>query len=310
MFQNLNSLSSYKEFLKILNEGGNAFSSVYYFNHSDKESIKHTIVQILEKMKIQKYSIAGSFKNKEVDIGDVDVVIYDERYSFESLDDTYKNLDLIGESALDSFEDVKISKTLGVYSVLAEVESQKKIQIDFIPVPSLEWGEWSYYSPSKEESSYKGLYRNALLEAIAKTLHFDVIKYGKEDSNEFIEEGSIKSYFRFRYLRNAGLWKVKEYNKGKKKLNYAKDRDTYELVTYKPNQVISILLGEELKASNYMTFESVLNHISNPTWKYYKKIKTILENFKIIIVDRQRNPLPQEVRELMKFLKLKVSEED
>lgn len=299
---------TFNQFQNILYEGGNAFDNLYYFGSTDKPIIEEKVESFLKSCNIppEKYKICGSFPTKESDIGDIDVIIQNDKFTFSELEDTYNNLDIL-ESQVPTNYTTKISKTLGVVSVLFDIEKGKQIQIDMIPVESLKWGAWSYWSPSKKASEYKGLYRNALLEAIAKTLHFEVEKYTKDESTEYFSTDDVKSYYRFRYLRNAGLWKVKEVNKGKTIFNYEKIRDTYTKVTNEPNKVISILLGSTLEAKNFLTFESVLNYISNPNWVFYPILSKILENFKIIIVDRQKNAMPKEVRELMKFLHLKVS---
>lgn len=299
---------TYKDFI---NEGGNAFKKIVRFEFDDKNKIFERVIEIMEKdldFKLSEYSIVGSFNSKEDEIGDIDLVIHPKEkiFNFSSLDKTYDNLDKlskrIGNHKDLKINDQRISKTLGVFSLSSKI-GNKNVQIDLIPVPNKEWGTWSYHSPNTEVSTYKGLYRNALLEAIAKSIHFDIEYYSKDEETKYIKEGDVKSYTRYRYLRNAGLWTVREVNKGTRVLRYEKERETYSPESDNPDKVISLLLGNKNSADKYLTFESVLNEISKKNWKNTELLPTILENFRIIIEDRQKNEVPSIIQQMIKEYK-------
>jgi hypothetical protein len=297
-----------KEFLgyqEFINEGGNAFKNLKRFESDKKMKIFERVTEIMEqelKYDLSEYSIVGSFNSKTEEIGDIDIALYPEKsFKFSTLDDTYNNIEKLSNKVGNlkhlKIEEERISKTLGVLSLSTKIE-KRNFQIDLIPVPSKKWGEWSYHSPDPDKSTYKGLYRNALLEAIAKSLHFDLEYYEQNEETKYFKEGEIKSYMRYRYLRNAGLWKVREKNEGTRVFRYEKIKDTYAPVSHDPEKVINILLGKK-NFKKYMTFESVLNVISSKSWSNYELLPTILENFRIIIEDRQGNEIPSIVQNLM-----------
>lgn len=292
----------YKDFI---NEGGNAFKQLTRFDSDEKNKIFEIVSKILKDLNFSfsEYDIVGSFKSKREDIGDIDIILYPKEkiFDFSTLDNTYKNLDILTQKVDNKdlkINDQRISKTLGVLSLSSNI-TNKNIQIDLIPVPSKEWGLWSYTSPNSNISPYKGLYRNALLEAIAKSIHINEKIYTIDQETKYIKSGDVESYTRYRYLRNCGLWKVREVNKGIRVLRYEKEKETYEPITHNPDRVTEILLGDN-NSKKYLTLESVLNVISNESWKYYNLLSTILENFRIIIEDRQKNEVPSIVQKLIK----------
>jgi hypothetical protein len=290
-------------------EGGAAFDNMERFSNEDKPVIVEKVTELLNEIGYdpKDWKIAGSFNIKRENIGDIDIVLYDSKFKFDDLDKTYENIDLIAKKVEKAgHKTIKKSKTLGVLSIKMKVSPKRYAQIDIIPVPSLKWVYWSYFAPEKSQSDYKGLYRNALLEAIAKSLHFRIEKYTKEEETEYFKEGDVKSYLRYRYIRNSGLWTVKEVNVGKRVFNYQKERETYTRITHNKDRIIKYLLGKG-NADDYKTFESVWKVISDKNWGNFELLPTILENFKIIIVDRQGNQLPSEAKETMKKMGLKIS---
>jgi hypothetical protein len=292
----------FKDYLKLF-EGGNVFDDTISFDGSYVSLITEKVSTMLEdKLGFSKsdYSFVGSLKNKKegIDINDVDVVVSCKSdlisVDISSMEDSYKALEKLSKLCSKHRIKNEVKKTLGLVSCKVEIEDKKYLQVDLLVVPNLVWGKWSYYSPGYDESKYKGLYRNALLEAIAKSIHFEIEEYKESEETDYFKKGDVKSYYRYRYLRNLGLWKVKEYNDGVRVFKYKKDYDTYSMVSYSPNNIIKILLGDIDMEKTY-TFEDVYAHITKKSYKHYDLLDIILENFRIVIVDRQKNALPSEV---------------
>lgn len=105
------------------------------------------------------------------------------------------------------------------------------------------------------------MYKNALLKAIATSIKFDFEYYSKFEETECIKEGDIKSYSRYKYLRNVGLWKVKEINIGTYILRYKKNQCVP--VSHNVDEVIKLLLGEYI-TDKYITVEKIVDIISKP----------------------------------------------
>jgi hypothetical protein len=290
------------DYIKLF-EGGNVFDDTTSFDGGRINIIQDKITTFLQDdlgFSNKDYSFVGSVKNKGkgIDINDVDVAISIKSSliagSYETMDDYYISLEQLGSMVSKKRMKNEVKKTLGLVSCKLLIEDKEYLQTDLLLVPSVVWGKWSYYSPGYSQSKYKGLYRNALLEAIAKSIHFNEEFFSKEEETEYYTTEDVKSYYRYRYLRNLGLWKVKEYNEGTRVLRYVKDYDTYTPITHSPNKVIDILLGD-VPMDKTFTFEDVYGIITNKNYKHYDLLETILENFRIIIVDRQKNALPTEV---------------
>lgn len=291
-----------------LNEGGNAFDDVDVFRGDEKKLIEPELIKFCsETLDIDdsKYSIVGSFNKKKPDenINDVDICVLGSSLvnnSMKTFDDSKEVVSYLESIFNDKNIENNPMLAIGVISIKLKIE-ERYLQVDIIPVADLDWGEFSYFSPPVDKSDYKGLYRNALFEAIAKSIHYNVEYYTQEETTKYINDGDIKSYWRYRYTRNLGLFKVKEYNKGVRVFDYVKDRNTYELVTNNPREVINKLIGHDIKMYQVYTYDMVYDIITKKTYKYYHLLDTIFENFRIIIEDRQNNELPENVK---KYLKL------
>ena len=292
----------FNDYLRLF-EGGNIFKDAETFDGERVPDLIKDITEFMEdKLGFSKsdYAFVGSIKHKGEGnaVNDIDVAVSIKSDLLNSnvttMEESYEVLEKLSNICNKKKVENEVRKTLGLVSCKIEVDDKKYLQTDLLVVPSVVWGKWSYYSPRYSESKYKGLYRNALFEAIAKSIHFDIEYYTESEETEYIKKGDVKSYYRYRYFRNLGLWKVKEYNTGVRVLKYSKDYDTYRLVTHKPESVINILLGEYDINKSY-TFEDVYSHITKKSYKYYDLLDTILENFRIVIVDRQGNELPSEV---------------
>lgn len=297
---------NFEEYMKLY-EGGMAFKKTptKRFPQSKADLVESKIIDFLENtMGLDKseYAFAGSFKKKTDDekINDVDVLITNEKIrSLKDFEDMKKFFKRLTDKIRSKRILARNSIGVGVISVRLRIEVGKFLQVDLVPVKSLEWGKWSLYSPdfTKGESDYKGLYRNAIFEAVCKSIHFNVETY-KEDLNDYIRQGDVKSYYRYRYYRNLGVYKVQEVQDGVRKLLYTKDKETYKFVTNNPKEVVELLMGK-YKPSECMTFEQVWKIITSEKYKHKQLLGNILENYKIIIVDRQKNELPDIVKDFM-----------
>lgn len=288
-----------------INEGGNAFDDISTFPGSRKIELYDICNDLLNNtfgFPSQDFQYTGSFRHKKNKgtISDVDVVIAEDS---EFLNTTLNNFEDASEAVtkLESLAkkhniECNASKGIGVLSIKVPVKDDEYLQMDIIPVPTLEWGTFSYYSPEIEKTQYKGLYRNALFEAIAKAIHFD-IEYFDDDRNE----DNIKSYYRYRYMRNLGLMKVKESRAKITTENFTKEKETYELITYEPKEVVNILLGR-FSLENVDTFDKVFRIVRDPKFKHKDLLKDIFTYYEDYIVQRQKKELPDIVIKYMEKL--------
>lgn len=82
-----------------------------------------------------------------------------------------------------------------------------KVQVDFMPGGDPNWLKTYYHSPSREESKYKGVFRNILISTIAAM-------YDREKSEETIDDGRPVSVKRWKWGNN-GLLRVERKPKPK-----------------------------------------------------------------------------------------------
>jgi len=82
-----------------------------------------------------------------------------------------------------------------------------KVQVDFMPGGDPNWLKTYYHSPSREESKYKGVFRNILISTIAAM-------YDREKSEETIDDGRPVSVTRWKWGNN-GLLRVERKPKPK-----------------------------------------------------------------------------------------------
>ncbi len=295
---------TYKKYMDMIFEGGKAFKDITYFDYEEYPLVLTATRNFLKnvlKLNDYEYKVVGSYdkKRKKEPINDIDIILAINTLTrFKNIEEDKQVYDIIEEILIDSGIEYRKSVGIGAISVKYQVDSNRYVQIDLLPVNNMEWGEFSYYSPNirKQESKYKGLYRNALFEAIAKSIKFDVLEY-TEDFNDYIRKGDVLSYYRYVYKRNFGLYKVKETQVGKRKLIYEKDKSTYTFVSDFPEKVVSILLGDGYKTKDCMTFEEVYNIVKSDEYIYKDLFDEIIKNFTIIVVDRQKNELPVEIKE-------------
>lgn len=294
------------EYKKIF-EGGRAFDDLSNFTAKNSNEIKDEVISLMEEqfgLNSNQWAIVGSFNNKKGDteINDIDITIKIDAISTAKIDHPNK-IDIVLSNIQNKLKDLRIkSRKFSIINTVSgrlRIREGRYIQIDLIPVTSLTWGTFIYHSPRPTLSKYKGLYRNALIEAVAKSIHFNEIKYEKDQ--RYFKKGDIKSYTRYRMIKNAGLWTVVEQNEGVRKPNYKKIQNTYTMITDDSKKIINILLGVK-DLEKVTTFESVWNIVKSKEFKYNNLLKDIINNFKIIIVDRLRMELPDDVIKIKKSL--------
>jgi len=288
-------------------EGGRAFDDLSNFTAANSNEIKNEVIQLMEEkfgLNSNQWAIVGSFNNKKdsSEINDIDIVVKIDALSTINLNHP-KDIDRVLTNIENKFKNLKIKSRvfsiIGVVSARLRIRENRYIQVDIIPVTNLNWGTFIYHSPRPTESKYKGLYRNALIEAVAKSVHFNEVKY--ETDQRYFKESEVKSYTRYRMIKNAGLWSVVEQNEGVRKPKYVKIQNSYTSITDDPKKIINILLGTD-DLESIKTFESVWGIVSSKTFKHHKVLNEIIKNFKIIIEDRLRMEIPSVVSTAEKSL--------
>lgn len=140
-----------------------------------------------------------------------------------------------------------------------------KVQVDFMPGGDPNWLKTYYHSPSREESKYKGVFRNILISTIAAF-------YDREKSEETIDDGRPVSITRWKWGNN-GLLRVER--KPKPKANgegYTKAN-------------IDTVIGEPITDGNEVAKALGLNDVKD--LNSYESLKLAMEkNYPIELTQR------------------------
>lgn len=281
---------SFKQFLL---EGGNAVKGV---TRIKKECVKPTVDfiynQFLSKLGISKkdFALLGSAGKKETS-GDLDIAIFYppivSKHKLEHLSDVYQ---FLLDKAKKIFPEVKFMKGIGLISVKCPIQCKEQenefVQVDFMLTDDLNFTTWMYFGPAPTESKYKGLYRNILLFAIAKEVSY---KIKKEKDNIPIE------YERWILSLDKGLKKTTYSRQGRTKLLKTAKKISEEIITKNPDEIVKLLLGDDFKATDIMTFESLWKAIHSSKFKYKDKLNSIIKTFKEFCIS-DGFTLPEEVK--------------
>ena len=295
-----------KLFEEYILEGGNAFDDIQKFSGSEKNLVADVVSGFLDTelgLSESDYRIVGSFTNldKNSSFNDIDIIVKAKKFLDVDLSDfseVSETLHQIQDKLKDSRAKTRMFSSIGLITTRVRIETGKFLQLDIFPVNNLDWGEFVYYSPDPNITEYKGLYRNALFEAIAKSIHFDIKKFPPD--HEDTGQGDIESYMRYRFIRNLGLWEVKDVNYGKRTPRYKKDMGTYRKITDSPKVFIKKILGD-YQISDVDNFDKVWNIITSDSYKYSSNLPDIVENFRIVIEDRLKEKMPEIAKAFLKI---------
>lgn len=162
--------------------------------------------------------------------------------------------------------DITVGYGLNQVSIAAPIMGDFKNgvgQVDLMMSRDIKWSTFMYHSPdfTKDESKYKGAYRNLLLMSAIGKSFFEAIKT--------TDKGEVAEYQAYVVRLNQGIVQVRKSFEGKKGLlKNAKLLKEYDKeITNVPEQVVDLLFkGAEVK--DIMTYESLKSLIDGPKFKF------------------------------------------
>jgi len=167
---------------------------------------------------------------------------------------------------------------------------RENVQIDLMLSTNLYWSRFIYHSPDfrKEESQYKGYYRNILLMALITEPTKEIIKITEDGGIEEIEVNIL----RYPY----GVSRVRKNFMGKKGLvKNGKNVEGWDFfITNDPQEVVNLTVGEEFKPSDINTFEKLWDIVMSPNFKWINKREDIINRF-IECLGEQNLSIPKEL---------------
>jgi len=220
-------------------------------------------------------------------------------------------LDKIEEVADKVFPKYKSSKNIGLGVICIKFpqydekgkETDLFVQIDLMVVDDLDLAEFVYHSPdfSKNESKYKGLFRNSLIHAILN--HIDI-----EDNEEYYQDeyegkysGMVKAFKKYSLTAGDGLkMQTKSYEgkKGRKK-NAAIVREHDKLISKNVDEITKLILGPDATKIDINSVESIWDYMFTDKFAHKHNRDKIIETY-IEFLSRRGFPIPEEVKEYVK----------
>ena len=165
------------------------------------------------------------------------------------------------------------------------------VQLDLIPVRSMEWARFIYYSPDYRigESKWKSAHRNWLLSAAL---------VAKREILSKNPEGEVMEYTSPVIVLPSGLFLNRKSYVGKQKARLKNpNRLSQTFITNDPQELIDYALGPGYTEKDVRTFEQVLNIMTSPSFIYKEFLPEIKEKF-IELLDRTKLPIPPETEKL------------
>ena len=252
------------------------------------------------------YLVIGSIgkkKNPEDTSGDLDIGYDSSWFSRnhgvtpkESSAEVYR---LISEQLPDKLgfdPEINYMKGLNIVSVGWPIQGDFNngiVQLDIIPVSSMDWARFIYYSPNYKisESKYKSAHRNWLLAAILAARRMTL----KSDAS-----GQVLDYDSPVLMLSDGLfWHTKSYaGKLKDRLkNPKKVEGSERFITRDPQEFIDFTLGPGYTPEEVKTFEQVLNIIKDPNFELSDNLEEIKEKY-IEYLKRTGLEIPSEINQI------------
>jgi hypothetical protein len=289
-----------KTFEQFILESGNAISDSRPF---EQEEIPGTIKWI-EKNVFPSIGINGigddaailgsaGKKASGVTSGDIDLALSADKIAGElgaSLDDViFKFNDALEHLGLSTAMNVGLKQI----SIGAPIDGDYKNgtgQVDFMLSRDLKWSEFMYHSPdfTKDESKYKGAYRNILLMVMIGKSFYEITKG--------TEKGEIAEYEAYVIRMNKGVFKVRKSFEGKKGLikNAKLLKEFDKEITNAPEDIVKLLFDGNYSPKDIMTYENLKALLESPSFKFPDKVAEIIEEFKNKIITNKL-PLPNEL---------------
>lgn len=266
-----------------LNEGGAAISSSRRLSRDDLQTTYEWVLKnIVPKLGISEddIDVIGSFGKKRPgeDYGDLDLAISRNAIMERNGLGEDQVLDFINDTLVSMGFETKVMK--GFKQVTAGIpipgDAEDGIaQVDFMTSPDLDWSRFVYASPdfSRDESKYKGVYRNLLLMAIITETAKNIIKKTPEGDVEELETNVI------RYPE--GIWRARKSFMGKKGLVKTGKllRDFDKFVTTNPQEVVELAVGKGYTPESINTFEKLWFLVTRDDFIHWAHEEDIMRKF-------------------------------
>lgn len=294
-------IQTFREYINTtINESGNAVKDQIGIRPIKQKEVLLTLKNIKKDIltplgiKDDEYAVLGSIgkKSPEETSGDIDCAIFTNTVCNTLKCDVSDVVDKLTEWLKSKFN-YSIRKTpgLGIVTIAYPIEDSKEdfVQLDLMFSESIAWSKFAWHSPdfTKQESKYKGLYRNVLLQSIVTVISFEVL--------DTLDTGEVKEFQKWTYNRSKGLERaIKSYIGKKGSIIKTPATLERELITNSPREFINLIFGEDFEESDLNSFESLLELIQDPNYEHFDKYEDIIKET-IKNLKKDKAPIPNEI---------------
>ena len=288
-----------KLFEQFINESGNAIAQSRPF---EQDEVAPTLTWV-EKNVFPLLGIDGfgddaavigsAGKKKPGDSsGDIDIAISADKIAGHLDTSLSKVLFVINDLLKSKGMDTSMAVGFNQVSIAAPIAGNPANgvgQVDLMLSNDITWSTFMYHSPdfTKDESKYKGAYRNILLMAAIGKSYVEIL--------DQTEDGNVKEYEAYVIRLNQGVVKVRKSFVGKKGLlkNAALLKEFDKEITNVPTQIVDLLFTSA-DVKNIMTYEGLRDLINSGQFKFPEKRDSIFREFEIKL-GMSGLPLPEDI---------------
>ena len=297
----------FKQYIK---ESGKAVKGVDRINQENvKDTLKSISTGIVKVLKItdKDTGLLGSTGKKKPggSSGDIDMAI-----------DANKVLRANGIQLADELFDFiankvkKISKTTvsnkgtGVISLewpIANTDGKqknKKVQLDLMIVDNLDLAKFNFWSPSEEQSKWKGIYRNILLSSMASAMNFETLEKGYDENGVEVPTLFRRNFIDLKRGLISGL-QTRVGKSGKLFTNGRKQTIDTKILEDQPDNIVKAILGPTFTVNDTQSFESLFKILDHSKYLYRSKKKEIIKTFITVIGKSKGLVVPDEMEEFV-----------
>ena len=165
-------------------------------------------------------------------------------------------------------------------------------------VDNLNLAKFNFWSPSEEQSKWKGIYRNILLSSMASAMNFETLEKGFDADN--IE---VPVLFRRNFIDlKRGLVRGLQTRVGKSGKIFASGRkQTIEtkVLEDQPDNIVKAILGPAFTVNDTVSFESLFKILDHPKYLYKNQKESIIKTFLQVISKAKGLVVPDEMEKFV-----------
>lgn len=300
-----------KSFQAYIDESGNAVKGTSPINQENVaatlKKLYKTILPIfgLTEKDVRLLGSTGKKKAGESS-GDIDLAVDAGKILYNlNIKDSHKLFDLVTKKLKGKVKQVTAFPGVGVVSFVFPIENTngnqtgETVQTDFMVIDDINLAAFTFWSPTSEESKYKGFYRNIMLAASATHLNLKILKKGYNDKGE-----EIPVTFERNFMDNKrGLIRGLQTRIGKTGKLFSSGRKktlATKVVADTPEKIVQMLYGPDFGPENVRSFEAIIRLLDHPKNIQKKNKAKILTSAAEIIGHIKGLVMPPELKRYAK----------